>query len=155
MIRAKSALCLGSSSHDTLAWEAVLPYKKPEFSQAEGLFAEGDVITDFSGAIRAIGAGRRAAASIHQIMYGIPLGLNPAVVTPDSIIQNVYGVKCVADAARHIMPLAPTREVAVRGELELGYDEGSARAEAARCLQCGLICYQRTETARLPVSVQA
>ena len=39
-----------------------------------GLFARGDVLTDFSGAIKAIAAGRRAAATIHMLIYDISLG---------------------------------------------------------------------------------
>jgi hypothetical protein len=30
------------------------------------------------------------------------------------------------------------------GILEKGFDEGMAHNEAKRCLQCGLICYERT-----------
>ncbi|MGD8267405.1 MAG: hypothetical protein PVF55_04510, partial [Desulfobacterales bacterium] len=45
---------------------------------------------------------------------------------------------------RQIMPLAAPRELDQKGQLELGFDEEAARQEAARCLQCGLICYERT-----------
>ena len=55
-----------------LAWEGILPYKQPWYRDQSGLYAEGDAIADFSAAIKAIGAGRRAAASIHQVMNGIP-----------------------------------------------------------------------------------
>jgi NADPH-dependent glutamate synthase beta subunit-like oxidoreductase len=32
-------------------------------------------------------------------------------------------------------------------EIEQGFDEAQARREAARCLQCGLICYRHTAQA--------
>jgi hypothetical protein len=63
------------------------------------------------------------------------------VVTPASEIQNVYAVENVAPEPRQLMPLAPAG--AVQGEVELGFAEDAARREAARCLQCGLICYER------------
>jgi len=58
----------------SLRWEGVQPYKQPAFKDEVGLFAEGDVLADYSAAIKAIGAGRRAAASIHQVMHGTAIG---------------------------------------------------------------------------------
>ncbi len=130
-----------------LAWNAVPPYKKAASGQDIGLFAPGDVITDYSGAIKAIAAGRRAAASIHQLIYGMTPGLPEKLCTPDAVIQNVDAVEAVASTARHIMPVAPPRDLDREGQLELGFSEETARAEAARCLQCGLICYEHTGTA--------
>lgn len=129
-----------------LAWNAVPPYKKAASGQDIGLFASGDVITDYSGAIKAIAAGRRAAASIHQLIYGMTPGLPEKLCTPDAVIQNVDAVEAVASTARHIMPVAPPRDLDREGQLELGFSEETARSEAARCLQCGLICYEHTET---------
>ncbi len=127
-----------------LKWNAVPPYKNPAHAGEIGLLASGDVLTDFSAAIRAIGAGRRAAASIHELMYGISLDLPENVLTPDEIIQDVDHVENVGKTARHIMPLCSARERDRCDELELGYDEDKAQQEAARCLQCGLICYERS-----------
>jgi len=129
-----------------LAWNAVPPYKKAASGQEIGLFAPGDVITDYSGAIKAIAAGRRAAASIHQLIYGMAPGVSENRCTPDTVVQNVDSVEAVAPTARHIMPVAPPRDLDREGQLELGFSEETARAEAGRCLQCGLICYEHTET---------
>lgn len=128
-----------------LRWVGVLPYKPATHPEAAGLYSSGDQFTDFSGAIKAIGAGRRAAASIHQLLVGIDPGLPATVVTPASEIQNVYAVENVAPEPRQLMPLAPAG--AVQGEVELGFAEDAARREAARCLQCGLICYERRPVA--------
>ncbi len=126
-----------------LRWEAVPAYKKPECADQVGLFAEGEALTDFSAAIRAIGAGRRGAASIHQAMYDLPVALPENVVTPDAMIQNVDHVEGVSEKPREIMPLCGGKELDACGVLELGFDEAQAQKEAARCLQCGLICYER------------
>ncbi|MGD9097836.1 MAG: FAD-dependent oxidoreductase [Desulfobacterales bacterium] len=132
------------SGTETIAWRATQPYKQPEFASEVGFFARGDVITDFSGAIKAIAGGRRAAASMHQLMYGIPIDAPLRAVNSDSVIQNVDAVEDVQNAPRRIMPMAAPRELDRTGQLELGFDENAARKEAARCLQCGLICYEHT-----------
>jgi NADPH-dependent glutamate synthase beta subunit-like oxidoreductase len=126
-----------------VAWEGICPYKQPAFKDAAGLLADGDELTDFSAAIKAIGAGRRAAASIHQVMYGLGLELASDVMTPASPIQNVFAVEDVAARPRQIMHLCAGTELEKCGELELGFAREAAAVEAARCLQCGLICYKK------------
>ena len=128
-----------------VAWEAMMPYKKPEHRDDVGLFAPGDAFTDFSAGIKAIGAGRRAAASIHQFINGITPTLEEIVVTGESDVQNVDYVRQILPSVRHIMPVAGPAELSAGKELEKGYTEAEARAEARRCLQCGLICYKHTE----------
>ena len=127
------------------AWLAVPPYKHPAQSVEPGLFAKGDALTDFSGAIKAIGAGRRAAATIHKLIYDIPLDLPENALKPDAVIQNVDHVETVATEQRRIMPLAEQRDVEQLKELEMGFDTAAALAEAGRCLNCGLICYQHQD----------
>ena len=134
----------GTAPNTVLQWEAFEPYKDPIHYDQVGLLAQGDVLSDFSGAIRAIGAGRRAAAAIHQTMFGLSLTLPDNVLTPISVIQNVDAVQEVRTDPRRIMPLCNEPDCA---ELETGFIETMAKEEARRCLQCGLICYQHTDTA--------
>ena len=119
------------------SWEAIEAHKPPVPGSTEGLLAAGDPLSDFSAAIKAIGAGRRGAAAIHQLMYGIEPGLPENVITPDAYIQNVDTVENVPAASREVMPLAPEGV-----EIEKGFDKAQAKVEADRCLQCGLICYR-------------
>jgi formate dehydrogenase (NADP+) beta subunit len=128
-------------------WEALPPYKQPAYHHETGLMARGDVLTDFSAAIKAIAAGRRAAASIHRTIYSIGLDLPDNVVTPETPIQNVESVSRVPAYPRQIMPLADEDQVARGMELEKGFDPGAAQSEAGRCLRCGLICYRRDSAA--------
>jgi len=134
----------GETAEQPLRWEAFAPYKQPALKDEVGLFAEGDVLADYSAAIKAIGAGRRAAASIQQILYGLDPSLTEHVITPRSAIQNVDYVENVAASQREIMPICSGRELAVCGEIERGFSKESAQAEASRCLQCGLICYEHS-----------
>jgi NADPH-dependent glutamate synthase beta subunit-like oxidoreductase len=130
-----------------LRWEGIQPYKQTAFKDERGLFAEGDVLADYSAAIKAIGAGRRAAASIHQVMHGLSPNLAEHVITPKSALQNVYHVEKVQASQRQIMPICSGKELAICGEIERGFSADMAQEEASRCLQCGLICYEHTETA--------
>jgi len=135
----------GQASAQPLRWEAFAPYKQPALKDEVGLFAEGDVLADYSAAIKAIGAGRRAAASIQQALYGVDPSLTEQVITPHSLIQDVDHVENVAACRREIMPICSGRELAVCGEIERGFSGEVAQAEASRCLQCGLICYEHSE----------
>ncbi len=130
----------------SLRWEGIQPYKQPAFKDEVGLFAEGEVLADYGAAIKAIGAGRRAAASIHQVMHGLTPDLAEHVITPQSVLQNVNHVEKVQASQRQIMPICSGRELAICGEIERGFSADMARKEASRCLQCGLICYEHTET---------
>jgi NADPH-dependent glutamate synthase beta subunit-like oxidoreductase len=130
----------------SLKWEGIQPYKQPALKDEAGLFAEGDVLADYSAAIKAIGAGRRAAASIHQIMHGLSPILTAHVITPQSTLQNVYHVEKVRASQRQIMPICRGKELALCGEIEKGFSASMAQQEADRCLQCGLICYVHTQT---------
>jgi len=127
-------------------WEGFFPSKNPYFGDQVGLLAQGDVLSDYSGAIKAIGGGRRAAASIHHVIYGIPLEYPTNILTSASLIQNVDSISQVKAEPRIIMPMAAATADALNQELELGFDEAMASKESARCLQCGLICYQKTGT---------
>ena len=109
-----------------------------------GVFAAGDCTSGTAFAIEAIAGGHRSAQAIHRYLRGgiITPDAKPALpvaalskVELDAKVQN----RQIVPAPRVSMP-----EMAVasrRGdfvEVELGYSEAQARAEAARCLQCGL-----------------
>ncbi len=138
----------------TATWTAVPPYKQPDRPSDAGLFGTGDALTDFSGAIKAIGAGRRAAATIHHLIYNLPVDLPENLLKPDSVIQNVHQVEDVSAGNRRVMPLADSRDLAQRMELEKGFDTKAAQEEANRCLNCGLICYRDLTQARSLESIK-
>ena len=138
---------LGTPPAESFGWEGIQTYKQPAFKDEVGLFAKGDVLADYSAAIKAIGAGRRATASIHQVMHGLFPGLSEQVITPQSVLQNVYHVEKVQASQRQIMPICSGKELSICGEIERGFSADMAREEASRCLQCGLICYEHTAAA--------
>ena len=127
---------------EPVAWVAVPPYKKPLFVEETGMLSDNDPVSDMDAAIKAIDAGRRGAVSMHMIMYGDPLSLPENVITRHAVIQTVTCLDSVSPCPRNIMPQRNRDEVARGEELEIGFSEQAARDEAARCLQCGLICYE-------------
>jgi NADPH-dependent glutamate synthase beta subunit-like oxidoreductase len=146
--RSESGTSESSETADApLLWEGLEPYKRPAYHKATGLLAQGDTLTDFQGTIHAIGAGRRAAASIHQLMYGISPAVSEIVVARESDVQNVDHVENAAESVRQIMPLSDAKDPSVFQEIEKGFTEEMADAESKRCLQCGLICYQHSGNA--------
>jgi formate dehydrogenase (NADP+) beta subunit len=129
-----------------LKWVAQEPYKRPAFKDESGFFSKADVMSDYHAAIKAIGAGRRVAASIHQVMYNVDPFLDEKVLTENSVVQNIdeLNESDVKKSSRAIMPLRSPKMAGDALELEKGFDEKMARKEADRCLQCGLICYMHT-----------
>lgn len=127
---------------EPVRWEGIQPYKDPACSEEMGLLSAADPITDYSAAIRAISGGRRAAASVHMIMHGMDLKLPENVITQNSVIQQIDHVENVEPKPRNIMPLCSPSGVTAQYPEEIGYSEETARAEAGRCLRCGVICYK-------------
>jgi hypothetical protein len=132
-----------ASVPSAIQWIGLPPTKNPAAGACSvGLVSAADPVTDYSAAIRAIAAGRRSAAAIHQRMYGLGLDLPANVVGNDTIVQSVDQLEGVRPAARQIMPMCSISDVPKKcPEIEKGFTEDKAREEAARCLQCGLICY--------------
>ena len=133
-----------STSARPMRWEAVEVYKSSSQTTDIGMLSKLNPATDYSSAIKAINAGRKAAASIHQTMYGI-IPVSENVVTSESRVQNVDHVAHVALTSRQIMPLCSVEDLDVCKEIEEGFTQEAAQKEAQRCLQCGLICYKKAE----------
>jgi heterodisulfide reductase subunit A-like polyferredoxin len=110
-----------------------------------GVFAGGDAARGPGALIRAIADGRRAALSIDRYFRGVPL-LTPRELQPlpvahptDEEIEEIIQRGEVNMKPREIMPTAPVKErVQDFREVELGLTEEQARAEAIRCLRCGI-----------------
>jgi len=110
----------------------------------EGVFAGGDAVTGASIAVEAIGAGRRAARSINLFLRGEPVTAPEETISAESEILDPEELRGIPQSARVRMLELPVEER--RGsfkEVELGLTEEMARAEAGRCLRCGLLCYRK------------
>jgi NADPH-dependent glutamate synthase beta subunit-like oxidoreductase/Fe-S oxidoreductase len=106
-----------------------------------GVYAGGDLVTGPGSAVEAFAAGRRAALTMHCALQGKPLpdALPPLTSRGTNLIADTSGF---TPSARPAMPdLSPPERLAQpRAEVELGFTDTTARAEAARCLTC--VCSQ-------------
>ena len=122
-------------SADPVALQSSIPY----------IFTGGDAATGADLVVSAIGAGRRAARSIHMYLTGEDI--TPPAKTlfknkiPVSIFESVPGV---SKLARTKMPELPVDErIQSFVEADLVISEEEAQYESNRCLQCCLICYNK------------
>jgi formate dehydrogenase beta subunit len=110
----------------------------------EGVFAGGDAVTGASIAVEAIGAGRKAARSIHQYITGQPVKAPEPAITKDTELPDITELILVPESKRQQMPeMTVEQRKGSFDEVELGFSEEQAKAEAERCLRCGLWCYRK------------
>ncbi|MDH4206366.1 MAG: FAD-dependent oxidoreductase [Desulfobacteraceae bacterium] len=122
-------------SADPIALQSSIPY----------IFTGGDAATGADLVVSAIGAGRRAARSIHMYLTG--QNVTPPEKTlfknniPVSIFESVPGL---TKLPRTKMPELPVDErIKSFVEADLVISEEEAQHESNRCLQCCLICYNK------------
>lgn len=100
-----------------------------------GIFAAGDAITQPVSVIHAIASAKRAAAAMDAYLRGVPLA--------DERADVPVARRELAEAQRQVRPRVPVptipmdERLSTFKEVELGFDEEQAVAEASRCLACG------------------
>ncbi len=128
-------------------WETVLPYASPFAKDDFGIFRDGEVTSDYKAVVEAIGAGRRAAASIQKHLS------DEAVEAPFNMLRTFTPV--VSLNSLEPVPEIPREKVLEISqeeqlldpakEITLSFTKDQAMAESKRCMQCGLICYRRVK----------
>ncbi len=110
-----------------------------------GVFAAGDVATGTAFVIEAVAAGHRAAESIHLYLQGQPLERPPRALelpvvklTRAEINQRIEKGEITIQPRVKMAALDPHARVRTFDEVARGYTEEEAKAEAARCLACGI-----------------
>ncbi|MDE2267288.1 MAG: FAD-dependent oxidoreductase, partial [Alphaproteobacteria bacterium] len=108
----------------------------------EGVFAGGDAVTGPSMIIAAIGQGKRAAFHIDRQLRGVS---EPAVfdarlpaVEHDKVMERG---EVSARAPAKMLELTAQERARSTAEIEMTLSEEESRAEAGRCMDCG-ICSQ-------------
>ena len=106
-----------------------------------GIFACGDCQTGASIAVRAVGNGRKTAASVDQFLRGQTVTgeyvmFNSRMGPLDTVSEDLF--KDAVKQERIKMPVISDRERAgTEKEVETGFIPGEAALEAQRCLECG------------------
>ncbi|MBW1929678.1 MAG: RnfABCDGE type electron transport complex subunit B [Deltaproteobacteria bacterium] len=132
---------------ESLSWETVAPYPSPFAEEDVGIFRPGEAKSDYRAVVEAIGAGRRAANSVHRLLNGAPVEAPSNMIRKHTMVLNLNQIEPIPSIPRHKMPERPMEEQLrdPDAEIALGYSEEEALEEAKRCLRCGLICYRRPE----------
>jgi heterodisulfide reductase subunit A-like polyferredoxin len=110
----------------------------------EWVFAGGDAFYGPKSVVDAVSCGKEAAESIHRFINGMDLKegrdkkwehVKPEV--SEEVLKDRVKVRCLDPKARECNFL----------EVSYGYNEDEAKAEADRCLKCGICseCYQCVE----------
>jgi len=107
-------------------------------TNVSGVFAGGDAVLGPASAIDAIAHGHRAAEAIHHYLRGTGPAESRATA-PEAAKPAGNPRPDAPQTPRRPMPQAPVdeRRHDLR-EIDLGYSEEEAVAEALRCLNCGL-----------------
>ena len=133
--------CLRGSDVQANRWGRIVIDEKTLQSTVPGVFAGGDAITGPDIAVRAVGAGHRAAISIDQYLrakevVGRPELWNVSMGELEKVTEARFAH--VEKAARVEMPHLPlSKRRTTFEQVALGFPEESALAEANRCLECG------------------
>lgn len=103
----------------------------------EGVFAVGDATNNGASiAIEAIGEARRCAKVVDLYLQGLDIPYRRTYRSEKEVTPETF-----ADYIKLPRAQMPTRPAEERrndfGEINLGFSEAQARAEAARCLDCG------------------
>jgi formate dehydrogenase major subunit len=117
------------------------------------IFAGGDCVTGPATVIQAIAAGRHAAESMDCfLLKGYVKEQSTDYSCSRGTLEDLpkWEFEAMPKLGRAQMPVLPLEgRKANFQEVELGYDEETARAEARRCLRCGcserFICHLRKE----------
>jgi heterodisulfide reductase subunit A len=118
-------------------WETLAADPDTLATGVPGIFAGGDAVSGPDTAIKAIAAGSRAARSIHRYLQGETFA-GPSEGLPVVSLEEV-DLRRARKQARAAMPkLAHELRTADFAEVELGFTEEQAVAEALRCLNCAV-----------------
>jgi len=124
---------LGTLAVDSRTMETRLP----------GVFAGGDVVSGPGSVVEAIGSGTRAAGCIHRFLRGEQriteeTGLILPAVDKQTALGRQDQYTSVSPVGRSKLPAE--ERLGGFSEVELGFDEKTARETATRCIDCGGCC---------------
>ncbi len=130
-----------------LRWQTVETFRTLPFGGDNGLFSvpEYGRVSDSTAVVKSMLSGRRLVRGLQQHLQTGRVERVPLAVAEAVSVLDVDGVTDVPVVGRQPSPalLAGTENDWLAEQEIPGLDEAAARREAARCLACGLICYQK------------
>jgi heterodisulfide reductase subunit A-like polyferredoxin/CRP-like cAMP-binding protein len=135
-------LVAGLPGIQTTPWGSLSVDPVSQATGCPGVFAGGDIATGTAFVVDAIAAGHRAALGIHAFLRGEALEPEPAVPVAKLESAEIEArlargqIRRLARTDVHALPPDVRRASFV--EVDEGLTEEEARAEASRCLACGV-----------------
>ena len=133
---------LGAANGDgglTLSrWNTITVDRETLYTGIEGVFAGGDVVTGPSTVVQAMAHGKTAARMMHLYIQGQPVRREYRVTRP---AMDVAVAELTEEEVERLQrPAMPELEVEARlqdfREVQLGFTDEMAVAEAKRCVRC-------------------
>jgi formate dehydrogenase major subunit len=122
-------------------WESVIVNPDTFETDTDRVFAGGDMVTGAATVIEAIAAGRKAAHSINKLFTEGEPEAEPVYFNSrkdDFTRMELKYLRTDEKLDAHKMKeLDPRARTLSFDEVELGYDEDTAREESQRCMSCG------------------
>ncbi len=109
-----------------------------------GVFAAGDATSGTAFVVEAVAAGHKVAESIHKYLRGEELEPKPkpelpvVKLTKDEVNERIVRGEVKVTPRVRMQALEAARRARSFDEVNLGYTDEEAQAEAARCLACGV-----------------
>lgn len=100
---------------------------------AAGVFAGGDCVFGPRLIIDSVADGKRAAVGIDEFLRG---SKHPDPIVEVEVMDRYHMPLNLLDITRQTIPMLPLNRRTGVTEVEIGYDEETAMAEAQRCLHC-------------------
>ena len=131
-------------------WKTLELFRTFPTSDGQGLIRspEPGRVSDSAAVVRSILSGRRLARGIHQYFSEGAISPIEDLASEAEVILDVSEVHGVRPSGREPVLLkdltADIRATWISPEGLPPLDEGVVRKEAERCLQCGLICYEKS-----------
>ncbi|MBN2162461.1 MAG: FAD-dependent oxidoreductase [Pontiellaceae bacterium] len=129
------------SGVDLTSWGSIKADEVTGQTLLANVFAGGDCVTGADIAVNAVAAGRRAAFAIHQYLLGEPVVGDPRGYVHSMGALDAIPEEVTAPFEKTERVSMPRLEAKTRAsgfdEVETGFTEEQARAEAARCMECG------------------
>jgi NADPH-dependent glutamate synthase beta subunit-like oxidoreductase len=121
-------------------WGTIVADTITSATATEDIFSGGDMVTGPATVVEAIGAGKRAVEGIDRYLRGLPQPKMPPVPSRRRRVSlTEVPATTKMTLRRPEMPfLGPERRRITFQQVELGYDEATARQEAKRCLRCDI-----------------
>jgi NADH-quinone oxidoreductase subunit F len=117
-----------------------------------GVFAAGDNTTGPSTVIGAVAQGNKVAVAV-DVYLRIGKWVNPVWEPEYRFEEQLFNIEDYGEAKRPVMPeTAVAERVKTWEEVELGFDERTAREECKRCLRCDLEWLQTMDGRRKPIA---